>query len=127
MSEASKIVSGALLGTDFRTVIVAGKAYVIKPPTIHRIAGAAAHLGAFEGIQSTADALRSLQDITETATALSFFISGDDTLTAQLAQGTLPEVVAALEAALSLIDVANFSTLSVLTRNVSRLTARQRQ
>lgn len=32
--KAAKIVNSAILGMDFRTVVVAGKAYVIKPPTI---------------------------------------------------------------------------------------------
>lgn len=127
MSEASKIVSAAVLGTDIRTVIVAGKAYVIEPPTIHKIAGAAAYLEAFENIQSVGDALRSMQHLTEAATALSFFINGDDSLSKELSGGTFPEIVNALEAALSLIDVANFSKLSVLTRNVSRLAAKPRQ
>lgn len=127
MSDASKTVSAAILGNDFRTVLVAGRAYVIMPPTIHKIAGAAAHLGAFEDIKSVGDALRSMQHLTEAAAALSFFINGDESLKGELSQGTLPEVTYALEAALSLIDVANFSRLSVLTRNVSRLTARPRQ
>lgn len=127
MSEASKIVSAAILGTDFRTVMVAGKAYVIQPPTIHRIAGAASHLGAFENVQNVADALRSMKNMEDAAAALSCFIADDESLSGELAQGTLPEITAALGAALSLVDVANFSALSVLTRNVSRLTARQRQ
>ena len=44
MEKASKIVSAAVLGKDFETVFVNGKAYVIHPPTIHKIAGAGYYL-----------------------------------------------------------------------------------
>ena len=38
--EGAKIVSSAILGMDFKVVVVAGKSYVIAPPTIKRLAGA---------------------------------------------------------------------------------------
>ena len=39
--KAGKIVNESILGEDFKTVLINGKAYTIYPPTIHRIAGAA--------------------------------------------------------------------------------------
>lgn len=34
MNEAAQLVSGALLGLDVKTIILAGKGYSVKPPTI---------------------------------------------------------------------------------------------
>jgi len=127
MSEASKIVSSAILGIDGVTVVVAGNAYYIPPPTILRIAGAACHLSAFDGMKSVSDALHTMRDLTEVAKALSYFIIGDESLADELCHGTMQEVISALEGAMSLIDVGNFSRLSVWTRSVSSLTAKPRQ
>jgi len=124
MSKGAKIIDSAILGLDFRNVVVNGKAYVIMPPTIARIAGAGFYLTGFDDIKDVKDVFNSLKDIKNAAKALSWFIKGNESLAEDLSQGTLGEVVEALETAYSLISVENFSRLSVLTRNVSSLTAR---
>jgi len=126
MSKGAKIIDRAILGLDFRNVVVNGKAYVIMPPTIARIAGAGFYLTGFDDTKDVKDVFNSLKDIKNAAKALSWFINGDKSLAEELSQGTLGEVVEALETAYSLISVENFSRLSVLTRNVSSLTARPR-
>lgn len=127
MSKGAKIVDSAILGMDMRSVVVNGKAYMIMPPTIARIAGAGYYLSAFDEARDVKDIFNSLKDINNAAKALSWFINGDESLSEELSQGTLEEVILALETAYSLISVENFSRLSALTRNVSSLTARQRR
>lgn len=127
MSKGAKIVDSAILGMDLRSVVVNGKAYMIQPPTIARIAGAGYYLSGFDEVKDVKDIFNSLKDIGNAAKALSWFINGDESLSEELSKGTLEEVILALETAYSLISVENFSRLSVLTRNVSSLTARPRQ
>lgn len=123
---AAKVVSAAILGLDFRTVIVGGKAYVIHPPTIHRIAGAAYWLCDLGRGDTLREMLSDMADYEKLSRALSWFVNDDDTLWEELSRGTLDEVRAALETAFDMIGVENFLRLSVLTRSVRRLTAQQR-
>ena len=126
MKNASKIVNGAIIGMDFKTVVVNGKAYVIMPPTIHKIAGAGYHLTDLIAGETVKDVLSSLGKVDSAARALSWFIQGDEGLSEELAKGTFDEVVTALEEAYSLISVENFCKLSALAKNVAILTARQK-
>ena len=125
-NNASKIVSSSLLGKDFETVVVNGKAYVINAPTIHRIAGAGYYLSGLEECKTVMDMLRSLKDVGAASRALSFFIQGDEGLHEELSQGTLDEVVEALAIGISMISVENFCKLSALAKNVALLTAKQK-
>lgn len=123
MSEASRIVSSALLGLDIKTAVVAGKVYVIPSPTIRRIAGAAGSLSDLDGVTDVASLIRALPHAEGAARAFSWFVAGDESLTDELAAGTPDELAAALSAALSLIDTRGFLTLSALARSVTRLAA----
>lgn len=124
--DGAQLVESAILGIDVKSVVVNGKVYMIKPPTIRVIAGAGHYLSSFDGMDNVSDVLNALKDMTSAAKALSWFIVGDESLTEELSNGTLEEVTKALEEAFSLISVENFSRLSVLTRNVSSLIARRR-
>lgn len=126
MKKASKIVSAAVLGKDFETVFVNGKAYVIHPPTIHKIAGAGYYLSDLKDGITVMDMLRSLKDVDTASRALSWLIQGDETLHEELSHGTFDEVIEALATGLSMISAENFYKLSVLAKNVALLTAKQR-
>lgn len=125
MEKASKIVSAAVLGKDFETVFVNGNAYVINPPTIHKIAGFGYYLSDLEEDNTILDMLRSLKDIGAASRALSWLIKGDESLSEELSKGTLDEVVEALSIGFSMISAENFYKLSVLAKNVALLTAKQ--
>lgn len=126
MNKASKIVAEAILGMDYRTVVVNGKAYVITPPTIAVLAGVARHFSALDNGDSLREILMSFKDIKKACSALSWLIQGDEGLTEELAKATFPEIVEALDEGLSLINVEDFIKLSTLVRSVLRLTAKQR-
>lgn len=126
-NNAAKIVSSAILGMDFKVVIVNGKSYVIAPPTIKKLAGASYWLSDIKDGNSIRELLISINNIDSLAHALSWFIQGNDNLYEELSNGTLDEVVDGLDTAYSLLSVKNFLKLSTLVRNVTSLTANQRQ
>lgn len=121
---ATKIVAGAIVGLDFKVVVVNGKAYAIHPPTIAKIAGAASYLSDIEGGETLQDILMSLTSIESATKALSWLIAGNESLSEELAQGTLEEVVSALEQGLMLISAENFIKLSLLARSVQKVIAK---
>lgn len=124
---AAKIVSSAILGMDFRVVIVNGKSYIVTPPTIKKIAGAAYWLSDVKDGKDMRELLASINNVEPLAHALSWFIQGSDSLFEELSNGTLDEVIDGLESAYSLLSTKNFLRLSVLAKNVAGLTAKQRQ
>lgn len=124
---AAKIVSSAILGMDFKVVIVNGKSYIVTPPTIKKIAGAAYWLSDVKDGKNIKELLASINNVEPLAHALSWFIQGNDSLFEELSNGTLNEVIDGLESAYSLLSTKNFLMLSVLAKNVASLTANQRQ
>lgn len=124
--KASKVVSSAILGLDGETVIVAGKAYYISPPTIRKIAQAAYHLSDMKDAPTLRELLSSAGELKSVCKALSCLISGDESLVDELMEGTIGEVADAIEVAYGLASVENFWKLSALARNVASLTAKQR-
>lgn len=124
---AAKIVSSAILGMDFKVVIVNGKSYIVTPPTIKKIAGAAYWLSGVKDGKNIKELLASINNVEPLAHALSWFIQGNDSLFEELSNGTLNEVIDGLESAYSLLSTKNFLRLSVLAKNVASLTAKQQQ
>lgn len=124
---AAKIVSSAILGMDFKVVVVNGKSYIITSPTIKKIAGAAYWLSDMKNGETIRELLASINNVESLAHALSWFIQGDDSLFEELSNATLDEIVEGLDAAYSLLSVQNFLRLSALAKNVANLTAKQRQ
>lgn len=123
--KASKLISSAVLGLDGEAVMVGDKVYYIPPPTIKRIASAGVYFASYGEQGSIGEFFRDMGNIDSLCKALSCFIAGDESKADELSEGTLDEVVSALEIAVSLISVENFTRLSALTRSVSRLIARQ--
>ena len=126
MNEAAKLVSSAIVGADFEVVEVNGKAYVLKPPTIKRIAGAVSGLSklALPDSATLKDMFCSLDEAVEYARALSFLINENYDLADELAQGTFDEVVNGLVTAFNMISAKSFSTAASLTKSASVLVAK---
>lgn len=125
-NNASKLVSAAILGLDGETIIVAGKAYYISPPTIKKIAQAAYYLSDIKDATTLRELFASVGEMKNACCALSCLINGDESLTDELMEGTMEEVVEALMLSYNLASVENFYKLSALARNVANLTAKQR-
>ena len=126
MNEGAKIISKSVIGSDFRTIFVSGKAYTVYPPTIHRLAGAISYLSDVKEADNLRDVLLSLGESEAYSKALSWLIAGDESLSEELAQGTYEENVDALDEALSMIDSKVFLKAVSLAKNVSLLAAKPR-
>ena len=126
MEKGAKLVSSAILGIAFETVIINGKVYMIYPPTIKKIAGAGMYLSNLGEGKSAQDVLETLKDVKNACSALSWFIAGDESLVDELAEGTLEEVVEGLSKAISLMGIENFIRLSSSARSVRTLIAKER-
>lgn len=124
--KAAKIVNGAILGMDYKTVTVNGKVYVIYPPTIKKLAGAGYYLSNINDGVTLKDVISSLGDMEMAAHALSWLMQGNDSLFDEFINGTFEEIVDALETAYSLISTQSFLKLSGLAKNVVNLTAKQK-
>lgn len=126
MNQGAKIISESIIGGDFRTVFVGGRAYTIYPPTIHKLAGAISHLSGVEEADNLKEILLSLGESEVYCKVLSWLINGDERLSDELAKGTYEENVNALDEAFSLIDSKVFLKAVSLAKNVSLLAAKPR-
>lgn len=123
-NKGADLVAAALLGKESQTIVVNGKPYFIKPPTIKKIAGAGLALSDYGSESGTfGDVLKAMQDTKKAACALSWFIKGDDSLTNELMEGTLEQVVNGLSVAVGMLGIEDFQKLSDLSRSVRRLIA----
>lgn len=126
-TQAANLVSSAIFGMDFTTVVVNGKAYVIMPPTISKLAGVGYYFSKIGEGETTRELLQTLETIENASCVLSILICGDTTLANELSSGTMDEVVAAIDEGLSLINVESFIKLLALRRSVLMLTAKPKQ
>lgn len=122
--DGAKMIASAIIGLDYKMVIVNDKSYIIEPPTIAKIAGASYWLCEYGEGKNLRDLLMSLSKAENLAKALSWLIQGDDKLGEELAQGNLSEVVAGIEAGFSMIEATNFMKLSALQRSARLLVAK---
>lgn len=120
------MVSEAITGMDFRTVIVGCKSYTVYPPTIHKLAGAISYLSGVQEADNLKDVLLSLGKSEAYSKALSWLIAGDESMSDELAKGTYEENVNALDEAFSMIDSKVFLKAVSLAKNVSLLAAKPR-
>ncbi len=122
--DGAKMIASAIIGLDYKMVIINDKSYIIEPPTIHRIAGASHWLldaGDGKTIHDVICLMSKAENLTK---ALSWFIQGNDELSEELSQGSMTEVVDALEAAMSMIEATNFMKLSGLQKSARILIAK---
>ena len=124
--KGDKIISEAIIGDDYRVVVVGEKSYKVDSPTIYKLAGAGKYLSDFGDEQTLGDIFKSINDSKKLACALSFLIKGDESLAEELSNGRFDELVEALGEAYSLISVQNFMMLSSLAKNVGRMIAKSK-
>lgn len=122
--DGAKMVAGAIIGMDYRLVVVNDKSYCVNSPTIAQLSGAMYWLSDFGNGKTLQDILRSVGNIGNLAKALSWLINGNDELSEELAQAKIGEVVDAIEVAFSLIDAENFIKLSALVKSARLLIAK---
>ncbi len=115
-------MSETLLGKESETVVVNGKPYFIKPPTIKQIAG----IGYSLSESGETDILSAMRDVGSVCKALSWAVRGDESLSEEFEKASFSEVVSALEVSIGKIGIEDFQRLSGLRRSVLRLIANQK-
>jgi hypothetical protein len=126
MEQAAKLVTDAIIGNDFKTIIVNKIPYTIYPPTINKMSGAISCLSVLDIPESGTfkEILMLCKDMDAFSKALSWVIKGDDSLSVELSQGTHEEVVEGLNMAFSLIPAKVFRIAANLMKSASLLAAR---
>ena len=125
MSKASKLISDAIIGNDYTIVYVNGKAYPVLPPTIKRMAGAISSLSnvEFKEDGTLKDMIMSGKDVEAYSCALSWFIKGDLSISEDLSEGTMVEIIDALSSVFDMIGINPFLKAASLTKSASLLAA----
>jgi hypothetical protein len=128
MGKGAKAITDAIVGNDFKTIVINEKAYTMYPPTIYKLSGCISCLSSIniDEYSTLKDMFKFYGDVKILAKALSWMIQGDDGLTDELCQGTLDEVVDALTSSFSLISTTVFQQAVSLMRSASLLAARER-
>lgn len=124
--KGDKLVSEAITGQDYRTIVVDGKSYMVKSPTIYKLAGAGRYLSEFGNENTLEDIFKSINNVNKLCFALSWLIKGDESLAEELSKGTFDEIVEALTESYSLISIQNFLMLSSLAKNVGGMIAKSK-
>lgn len=123
-NEGARMVASAIIGLDYRIIVVNDKSYIIHPPTIAKIAGATYWLCEAGDGKTLREILVSLSKSENLTKALSWFIQGNEDLSEELTKGKLDEIVNGIEAAFSMIEAQNFMKLSALQKSASLLVAK---
>ena len=128
MSKASKLISEAIVGGNYILVYVNGKAYPVSPPTIKNLAGAISSLSnvEFKEDGTLKDMIMSGKDVEAYSRALSWFIKGDLSISEDLSEGTMVEIIDALSSVFDMIGISPFLKAASLTKNASLLAATPR-
>lgn len=124
--KAAKLVSSAILGKEEEKIAIAGIEYTIKPPTIHKLAGAAEYLSNFGEVKDFDSMMEQMKTLKDACKALSIFINDDESLAGELSRGTLDEVTDGLAVAVNMLSIKDFMMLSTLARSVARMAANPR-
>lgn len=122
--DGAMMIASAIIGLDYKTVIVNDKSYIIEPPTIAKIAGASYWLCDYGEGTTLRDILKCLSKAENLAKALSWLIQENDELSEELAKGRLTEIVDGIEAGFSMIEATNFMRLSALQKSARLLVAK---
>lgn len=125
-NDGAKIVAAAILGYDFRRIVVNDRTYTVKPPTIHKLVAATYWLTEVQDAETIKGTLLTLNSLDNVCKALSCLIQGEEALWEELSQGTLEEVVDGLVSGFDLVDMQNFLKLSALMKSARRLIAKQK-
>ena len=123
--KGADLVADAILGSEFKTIVVGGEPYFVKPPTIRKIAGLGRALAGCEGdtIQNILDMLTNAEKAAE---GLSYLLNGDETLTDKFLDAPLHEVVDGIATGMSMVGIEDFQKLSALSKSVRKLIANQK-
>ncbi|MDR2791319.1 MAG: hypothetical protein LBB27_01055 [Tannerellaceae bacterium] len=133
-NQAAKLVSEAILGSSFKTVVVGGEAYTLYPPTIRTIARAISHFATvdMQGVETGAEVIARIPASSGALVqGLAVLIVGDGRFRAfrewyvkrRLFRGSCAELKEAMTVAVSLMGAEDFFVSASLASSVARMGA----
>lgn len=126
MNKAAKLVAESILGNDYKTVVMGGRAYQVKAPTIATICKAITYLSCVTDVKEGLDVKNLKQDFENMLRGVSVFIYGDPDKWEELADCTTKELAEAMKTIISLVSSQDFFVCAALAANAAQMAARQK-
>lgn len=117
-------MADAVLGEDFKVVVLGGKAYKISPPTIATICKGIQYLSLIDKTTSGKEDLEKVRNELENILkGLSVFVLGSADRYEEIEGATLHELREALETVVKFISAEDFFVCAALAESVARMAA----
>ena len=127
MNKAAKAVADAVLGEDFRVIILGGKAYPVNPPTIATICKAIQYLSQVDKTDTGKENLEKVKDdMVNMLKGVSVFLFDVPDRYEEIAGASVKELRDALETIIKLISAEDFFVCAALAESVARMAAKPR-
>lgn len=127
MNKAANTIANAVLGEDGKVVILAGKAYILEPPTIATICRAITYLSNVDRTSTGEEHLERVKaDLENMLKGLSVFIFSDPERYKEIEGASLAELKEALTTVVKIISAEDFFVCAALAESVARMAATQK-
>lgn len=127
MNKGARLVADAVLGEDFKVVVLGGKAYKVSPPTIATICKGIQYLSLIDKTTSGKEDLEKVRnDLENILKGLSVFVFGSADIYKEIDGATLHELREALETVVKFISAEDFFVCAALAESVARMAATPR-
>ncbi len=124
MNKGASLVADAVLGEDFKVVVLGGKAYKVSPPTIATICKGIQYLSLIDKTTSGKEDLEKVRNELENILkGLSVFVLGSADRYEEIEGATLHELREALETVVKFISAEDFFVCAALAESVARMAA----
>lgn len=124
MNKAANMVANAILGDDFKVIVLGSKAYTINPPTIAVICKSIRFLSCIDRTKTGREELnKAKEDLENLLKGLAVFIFDDPDKYTEIQDATMKELREALETVINLISAEDFFVCAALAESVARMAA----
>lgn len=123
MNKAAKLVADAVLGDDCKVIVIAGKAYTVRPLTAGQMCRIIQHWAMLQAEDKPNDLMAIKNDIEEILKGISVAIFDDDNSWEELNGATQKEMADAMKAIVQLISAEDFFVCAALAKNVAKMAA----
>lgn len=127
MNKAANTIANAVLGTDGKVIVLAGKAHILEPPTIATICKAITYLSNVDRTSTGEEHLERVKsDLENMLKGLAVFLFGDPERYKEIENASLAELKEALTSVIKLISAEDFFVCAALAESVARMAATQK-
>ena len=127
MNKAAKAIADAVLGEDVKVIVLGGKAYMMRSPTIATMCQAIQYLSLVDKTDTGKEDLeRVREDMVNMLKGVSVFLFGTPDRYEEIAGASIKELREALESVIRLISAEDFFVCAALAESVARMAATPR-